>query len=177
MEGIHRSYPGRGLKLKNYEQIYKCNGCKESGIGRGYRCEQCDCNLHRECLLPKCEDNLFESSIFDFFAQLPYDRDGRRLERICYMCGKPVTGFGYFCEENYRCLHPFCHICPSSLEVDDRVVEFKLLGVDAALFSSKCLWCKKKNGLKAVLFQEIFQVGFMFLSAMYIIFMCIAAMK
>ncbi|KAK4835182.1 hypothetical protein QYF36_006464 [Acer negundo] len=145
MEGIHWSHPGRGLVLKNSEQIYKCNGCKESGIGRGYRCEQCDYNLHKECLLPKCEDNLFKSSIFEFYGQLPYDRDGRRLERICDMCGKPVTGFGYFCKEDDRCLHPFCHTFPSRLEVDDRVVDFKLLDKDAALSSSKCLWCKKKR--------------------------------
>ncbi|KAK3232203.1 hypothetical protein Dsin_004084 [Dipteronia sinensis] len=61
------------------------------------------------------------------------------------MCGKPVTGFGYFCEENDRCLHPFCHIFPSSLKVDDLVVEFKLLDKYAALSSSKCFWCKKKR--------------------------------
>ncbi|KAK1571155.1 hypothetical protein Q3G72_012703 [Acer saccharum] len=33
---------------------------------------------------------------------------------------------------------------PSCLEVDDRVVEFKLSD-KAALSSSKCLWCKKKR--------------------------------
>ncbi|KAK2654360.1 hypothetical protein Ddye_014216 [Dipteronia dyeriana] len=148
MEEIRRSHPGHELKRKSYEQIYKCNGCKEFGIGPGYRCEECNCNLHRECMLPKSEitrHNLFERLIFEFFARLPDDHDGRRLERICDMCGKPVTGFGYFCEVNDRCLHPFCHIFPSSLEVDDRVVEFKLLDEDAALSSSKCLWCKKKR--------------------------------
>ncbi|KAK0591869.1 hypothetical protein LWI29_009493 [Acer saccharum] len=147
MEGIHRSHPGHGLKLKNYEQIYKCNGCKEFGIGPGYRCEQCDFNLHRECMLPKSETTygLFKSLIFKFFARLPYDNDGRRLERICDVCGKPVTGFAYFCEENDQCLHPFCHVFPSILEVDDRAVKFKLLDKAAALSSLKCLWCKKKR--------------------------------
>ena len=41
-------------------------------------------------------------------------------------------------------LRPFCHSFPSSLEVDDRVVKFKLSD-KAALSSSKCLWCKKKR--------------------------------
>ncbi|KAK1572539.1 hypothetical protein Q3G72_034283 [Acer saccharum] len=35
----------------------------------------------------------------------------------------------------------------------------------------------KRKGLQSVLFQEIFQVGSMFLHAMNIFFMCIAAMK
>ncbi|TXG49736.1 hypothetical protein EZV62_025611 [Acer yangbiense] len=137
MGEIHPSNLDHELELKSYDKVYIYNGCKELGIGSRYRCEQCDFDLHEDCMFPKPTTHhaLFKNSTFKFFSQSP----GGHCERYCDACGKHVRGFVYHCEEQGWDLHPSCVNLPSKLEVDD--VEFKLF--DKAL--SKCLWCKKRS--------------------------------
>ena len=45
----HFSHPNHTLKLEYSEIPFKCDGCKEVGIGSHYTCAICDFDLHMHC--------------------------------------------------------------------------------------------------------------------------------
>ncbi|KAK0592095.1 hypothetical protein LWI29_013232 [Acer saccharum] len=136
MGEIHAGHPHRELVLKSYKKPYTCDGCKEPGIGSRHRCEDCDYDLHKDCMFYKSttRHDFFPNSAFKFLLQPPGHR-----ERCCDGCGKPVRGFVYHCKEEGWDLHPCCMNLPNKLKVDD--VKFKLR--DKVL--KKCFWCNRRR--------------------------------
>ena len=64
------------LKLYNNpnKKCYICNGCKEYGSnGMRYRCEDCDYDLHKDCMFikPTTTHEIFKDLVFKFFNQPP----------------------------------------------------------------------------------------------------------
>ena len=132
------SHPEHELKLKNYKKPYICNGCKGHGIGERYRCEECDYELHKDCMVtttPNSHD-FFGESTFKFYKQHPGKSNGPKI--YCDACGKRVKGFVYHCPKTNKDLHPCCHKLKKKLEIDG--VKFCLRET-----VSKCSWCKQNK--------------------------------
>ncbi|KAK4835561.1 hypothetical protein QYF36_011384 [Acer negundo] len=128
------------LELIKSIKPFKCDGCKEMGVLKSYRCEKCDFDLHKYCMFnkPITHHEFYENCTFNFFDQPP----GRKCcKRYCNACGKPVKGFVYHCKEKDLDLHPCCRNLPRKVEVDN--VEFDLR--DDGLLDKECLWCKKRK--------------------------------
>ncbi|KAK1571947.1 hypothetical protein Q3G72_025294 [Acer saccharum] len=136
MGEIHAGHQHRELVLKSYKKPYTCDGCKEPGIGSRHRCEDCDYDLHKDCMFYKSttRHDFFPNSTFKFLLQPPGTR-----ERCCDGCGKPVRGFVYHCKEKGWDLHPCCMNLPNKLKVDD--VKFNLRDK----VSKKCFWCNRRR--------------------------------
>uniref|UniRef100_A0A2N9GE35 Phorbol-ester/DAG-type domain-containing protein n=1 Tax=Fagus sylvatica TaxID=28930 RepID=A0A2N9GE35_FAGSY len=73
MGKTHTSHPEHELELKNYRKPYTCDGCKGHGFGKRYRCEQCDYDLHEDCMFttPTTSHKFFRNSTFKFYEQPP----------------------------------------------------------------------------------------------------------
>ncbi|TXG49774.1 hypothetical protein EZV62_025649 [Acer yangbiense] len=133
------------LELIKSKKPFKCDGCKEMGVLKSYRCEKCDFDLHKYCMFnkPITHHEFYENCTFIFFDQPP----GRKCcKRYCDACGKLVKGFVYHCEEKDLDLHPCCRNLPRKLEVDK--VEFDLR--DDGVLDKECLWCKKRKLIGSV---------------------------
>lgn len=113
-ELYHPAHPQhRRLKIEYCEAPFKCDGCKEAGIGLKYKCQQCDFDLHKACAVappsfvhpfyPKCE--------FEFHYQPPGPE-----RRRCDACQKDVLGFTYHCKRCDFDLHPCCANLPRVLD-------------------------------------------------------------
>ncbi|KAK2665991.1 hypothetical protein Ddye_004565 [Dipteronia dyeriana] len=134
-------------KLEPIKSIkpFKCDGCKEMGVLKSYRCEKCDFDLHKYCMFnkPITHHEFYENCTFNFFDQPP----GRKCcKRYCNACGKPVKGFVYSSEEKGLDLHPCCRNLPRKLEVYK--VEFDLR--DDGVLDKDCLWCNKRKLKRSV---------------------------
>ncbi|TXG49745.1 hypothetical protein EZV62_025620 [Acer yangbiense] len=129
----HDSHPHE-LELKSYNKSYTCDGCKEFGFGSRFRCEQCNFDIHKECVHADqiTRHDFFKNTTFKFFPKPP-----GRHERYCNACGGDVGGFVYHCEEGGWDLHPCCHSLPSKFKFD--YVEFRLHSKVLPM----CLWCDK----------------------------------
>nr|XP_023918194.1 heat shock 70 kDa protein-like [Quercus suber] len=132
------------LKLKNNcneckVDEYKCNGCKADGLGKRYRCDECDYDLHIACMhsTPTTTHKLFKDSTFKFYDQLP--RNCNKCRRDCDACGKQVKGFVYHCHEKDLVLHPCCCNLKNELEYDG--MKFRLRKTE-----SKCARCNQIKG-------------------------------
>ncbi|KAK0593275.1 hypothetical protein LWI29_034081 [Acer saccharum] len=123
------------LKLKSYNKLYRCNGCRELGFGLRFRCEQCNFNLHKECAHADqtTSHDFFKNDTFKFFSKPP----DRQRRTCCHGCGRDAIGFVYHCEDIGWYLHPCCHSLPCRLKFD--YVEFRLRN----RVTSTCLWCNK----------------------------------
>ncbi|XP_047323768.1 uncharacterized protein LOC124927407 [Impatiens glandulifera] len=139
-EITHLSHPRHKLRL-NYTNIpFKCNGCKEIGIGSHYNCSSsCDFDLHTHCAIPKpsISHPFYTECSFQFLSQPP-----GTIERNCNACEKRVTGFLYHCRKCGFDLHPCCARLPMVL-VDDHQGKVKLNLFEKV--SSKCQRCGKKG--------------------------------
>ncbi|XP_048333977.2 uncharacterized protein LOC132799164 [Ziziphus jujuba] len=137
----HASHPEHPLELKSHhEPAYKCDGCKETGFGKRYRCDLCDFDLHKDCmfLTNKTSHAFFKGSTFEFFEQPP--RQNKRCnncKRYCDACGKQIKGFVYHCQKNDLDLHPCCSNLKEVLKIDGK--EFRL----SERVDSSCFWCGK----------------------------------
>lgn len=140
----HSSHPKHELKLKNYQKPYRCDGCKEHGYGPRYRCDLCDFDLHKECMLtsPTTSHEFFQEDTFTFFNQPPRKcrkRNCSKCRRYCDACGQAVKGFVYHCEEKGWDLHPCCRKLKKKISIDCE--EFLL----REKVSQKCMWCMKRK--------------------------------
>ncbi|KAG6399292.1 hypothetical protein SASPL_140768 [Salvia splendens] len=131
-------------ELKDYNKLFKCDGCKMKGFGPRYHCAPCGRELHKECRHPKStiHHDYFGGSIFTFRRE-PYTKlvshNRRQFSKCCDACGKDVCGFSYRCEENDKDLHPCCANLEEKLLIDNTIFDLQ------SDVSSKCIRCKKKK--------------------------------
>ncbi|KAK7848169.1 hypothetical protein CFP56_005537 [Quercus suber] len=99
MSGIaeiqHYSH-GHQLKLVCNQSRFKCNGCKELGIGSCYQCKHnCDFHLHEECasLASGYITHPFFKNCHFFFHDAASQSAASTTRLVCVACGKNVQGF------------------------------------------------------------------------------------
>ncbi|KAJ9160109.1 hypothetical protein P3X46_025540 [Hevea brasiliensis] len=136
----HPSHPRHYLKLEHPSTPYFCDGCKELGFGRCYRCRNCMFYMHEECAIPSSPTyhHLFEGCRFDFYKRSPTFGD-----RICDACGKDVKGFLYHCSSRGYDMHPNCAKLPLTLSSEGVTLELKKKA------SSACQKCRILSGPKS----------------------------
>ncbi|KAJ6896535.1 hypothetical protein NC651_022669 [Populus alba x Populus x berolinensis] len=112
-EIAHYSHPQHKLRFESSEFPFKCDGCKEVGIGSRYKCTACDFDLHMQCAIPSpaISHSFYTRCSFQFFSRPPGDKP-----RICDACEREVTGFLYHCKDCGFDLHPCCAKLPMVLD-------------------------------------------------------------
>ena len=112
-EIVHSSHPQHKLRFESSEFPFKCDGCKEVGIGSRYKCTACDFDLHMQCAIPSpaISHSFYTRCSFQFFPRPPGDKP-----RICDACEREVTGFLYHCKDCGFDLHPCCAKLPMVLD-------------------------------------------------------------
>ncbi|XP_058069164.1 protein VACUOLELESS GAMETOPHYTES [Magnolia sinica] len=135
-EITHFSHPQHKLRLEYIEVPFRCDGCKEAGIGSRYKCDHCDFDLHRHCALttPSITHPFYTKCSFQFMARTPGD-----TPRFCNACEKDVGGFVYHCKLCGFDLHPCCANLPAML--DDGEVKLYLY----RKVCSSCHKCGRKG--------------------------------
>ncbi|XP_039156540.1 uncharacterized protein LOC120287616 [Eucalyptus grandis] len=132
----HRSHP-HNLKPEDSKVLFRCNGCKEDGIGLCYRCDQCKFDLHFHCAITseRMSHPCYPNCSFQFKSKPPKGK-----LRQCNACGKDVNGFFYRCQEKKGVyLHPCCAKLPKHL--DGGEVKLSLW----MAVSTPCHKCEKKR--------------------------------
>ncbi|KAJ4967451.1 hypothetical protein NE237_019300 [Protea cynaroides] len=135
-EITHFSHPQHKLRFEISEAPFKCDGCKEVGIGSRYKCNSCNFDLHKHCALP----SPFKSHIFypkcsfQFLPRTPGD-----IPRFCNACERDINGSVYHCKSCGFDLHPTCANLPSVL--DDGEVKLHLY----CKASEPCQKCGRKG--------------------------------
>lgn len=133
----HFSHPQHKLKFEYTETPFKCDGCKEAGIGSKYTCTICDYDLHMHCAIPtspSISHPFYSKCLFQFLARPPGTK-----ARYCNACRKDVTGFVYHCHLCGYDLHPCCAKLPTMLD-DGEMKLFLYRKV-----SSTCHKCGRKG--------------------------------
>ncbi|XVE67420.1 hypothetical protein DITRI_Ditri08aG0159400 [Diplodiscus trichospermus] len=132
----HFSHPQHILKFEYTEVPFKCDGCKEVGIGSRYRCAFCDFDLHFHCAIPSLSIShpFYTKCSFQFLSRPPGD-----IPRYCNACEKDVRGFVYHCKSCGFDLHPCCAKLPTVL--DDGEVKLYLY----RKVSAPCHRCGRKG--------------------------------
>lgn len=133
----HFSHPQHKLKFDYSEMPFKCDGCKEVGIGSRYKCATyCDFDLHMHCAIPSPSifHPFYTKCSFQFLSRPPGD-----LPRYCNACEKDITGFVYHCKTCGFDLHPCCAKLPMVL--DDGEVKLFLY----SKVSAPCHRCGRKG--------------------------------
>ncbi|KAG6762786.1 hypothetical protein NC652_023717 [Populus alba x Populus x berolinensis] len=112
-EIAHSSHPQHKLRFECSESPFKCDGCKEVGIGSRYKCTACDFDLHMQCAIssPAISHSFYTKCSFQFLSRPPGDKP-----RICDACEREVTGFLYHCKDCGFDLHPCCAKLPMVLD-------------------------------------------------------------
>ncbi|PON76914.1 C1-like DC1 containing protein [Parasponia andersonii] len=132
----HFSHPHHKLKFDCSEFPFKCDGCKEVGIGSRYKCSICDFDLHMYCAIhsPSIVHPFYTKCSFQFLLRPPGNSP-----RYCNACEKDVTGFVYHCHLCGFDLHPCCAKLPMVL--DDGETKLNLY----QKVSSSCHRCGRKG--------------------------------
>ncbi|XP_073526052.1 uncharacterized protein [Phyllobates terribilis] len=110
----HWGHPQHKLKMEYTEVPFKCDGCREVGIGSCYRCRLCEYDLHVLCALPYAPTlchPFYSRCCFHFLSRPPGN-----APRYCNACHKDVTGFLYHCRECGFDMHPCCAKLPLVLD-------------------------------------------------------------
>ncbi|URD90362.1 C1-like domain [Musa troglodytarum] len=113
-EITHFSHPQHKLRFEYAEVPFKCDGCKEVGIGSRFKCNLCDYDLHRQCALPSVaplRHAFYPKCAFQFLARPPGD-----ASRFCNACERDVAGFVLHCGACGFDLHPCCAALPHVLD-------------------------------------------------------------
>ncbi|KAG5143084.1 hypothetical protein JHK82_018779 [Glycine max] len=134
----HFSHKQHKLAFDYSESPFKCDGCKELGIGSRYKCSICDFDLHTHCSIPSPSlfHPFYPKCSFHFLSQPPGD-----TSRYCNACEKPVKGFLYHCFSCGFDLHPCCAKLPTVLGSDEHGVRLFLY----RKVSSACHRCGRKG--------------------------------
>ncbi|KAK7257910.1 hypothetical protein RIF29_32231 [Crotalaria pallida] len=135
----HFNHPKHKLRFEHSEFPFKCDGCKEVGIGSRYKCSSntsCDYDLHTQCAMPSqtLYHPFYKKCSFQFMSHPP-----GTTARYCNACEKDVTGFVYHCKACGFDLHPCCAKLPMVL--DDGEVQLYLY----RKVSSPCHRCGRKG--------------------------------
>ncbi|PKA48352.1 hypothetical protein AXF42_Ash020444 [Apostasia shenzhenica] len=115
----HFSHPQHQLRFEYSELPFKCDGCREVGIGSRFKCSICDFDLHKQCAAaatataPVLRHPFYRKCFFHFLPRPPGDSP-----RYCNACGRDVAGFVYHCRSCGFDLHPCCAALPHVLEAD-----------------------------------------------------------
>ncbi|KAM7479251.1 hypothetical protein LguiA_027464 [Lonicera macranthoides] len=135
-EITHFSHPVHRLQFLYTEVPFKCDGCKEVGIGSCYKCSTCDYDLHLHCAIPSpsISHPFYTKCQFQFLPRPPGP-----VARYCNACEKDVTGFVYHCHSCGFDLHPCCAKLPTMLD-DGEVKLYLYRKVSAA-----CHRCGRKG--------------------------------
>lgn len=112
-EIYHFSHPQHKLRFEYSEFPFKCDGCKEVGIGSRYKCTTCDYDLHMHCAIPcaSITHPFYKKCSFQFLSRPPGN-----VPRYCNACEKDITGFLYHCKSCGFDLHPCCAKLPMVLD-------------------------------------------------------------
>ncbi|EPS58960.1 hypothetical protein M569_15854 [Genlisea aurea] len=116
-EILHFSHPNHVLKLGHADAPFKCDGCKEAGIGAVYRCSRaCNFDLHAHCAVPSASiaHPFYTKCSFEFLSRPPGTE-----ARNCNACERRVTGFSYHCRSCGFDLHPCCAKLPMAIDGGD----------------------------------------------------------
>ncbi|KAI3446059.1 hypothetical protein Pfo_002724 [Paulownia fortunei] len=143
----HFSHPQHILKFEYTEAPFKCDGCKEAGIGSRYKCcgggggyggggGTCNFDLHTHCAIPSpsITHPFYTKCSFQFLSRPP-----GQVARYCNACEKDVTGFVYHCKSCGFDLHPCCAKLPMVL--DDGEIKLYLY----KKVSAPCHRCGRKG--------------------------------
>ncbi|PIM97557.1 hypothetical protein CDL12_05154 [Handroanthus impetiginosus] len=134
----HFSHPHHALKFDYTDVPFKCDGCKEAGIGSSYKCTAAACNfdLHTHCAVPSpsITHPFYTKCSFQFLSRPPGTE-----ARYCNACQKSVTGFLYHCNSCGFDLHPCCAKLPMVLD-DGDIKLYLYMNV-----SAPCLRCGRKG--------------------------------
>ncbi|XP_052208575.1 uncharacterized protein LOC127812230 [Diospyros lotus] len=145
-EMFHFSHPQHKLKYHYSEVPFKCDGCKEVGIGSRYKCSgnsggggACDFDLHVHCALipspPTLLHPFYTKCSFQFLPRPP-----GTIPRYCNACERDVAGFVYHCRSCGFDLHPCCAKLPMVLQ-DGHVKLYLCRKV-----GTSCHRCGRKGG-------------------------------
>lgn len=112
----HFSHPQHNLRFEYAEVPFKCDGCKEIGIGSSYKCKTCEYDLHMHCAIPTpcIYHPFYPQCSFTFMSRPPGS-----LPRYCNACERGVTGFLYHCKSCGFDLHPCCAQLPMVLDAGE----------------------------------------------------------
>ncbi|KAL2927533.1 putative nucleoredoxin 1 [Bienertia sinuspersici] len=112
----HFSHTQHKLKFEYTEVPFKCDGCKEIGIGSCYKCKLCDYDLHMHCAIPtpSIYHPFYSKCCFVFMSRPPGN-----VPRYCNACERAVSGFLYHCNSCGFDLHPCCAKLPTMLDHGD----------------------------------------------------------
>ncbi|CAO2815111.1 unnamed protein product [Amaranthus hypochondriacus] len=132
----HFSHPQHNLKIEYTEIPFKCDGCKEIGIGTCYKCNLCDYDLHMHCAIPSptIYHPFYPKCAFVFMSRPPGN-----VPRYCNACERAVSGFLYHCNSCGFDLHPCCAKLPTMLD-DGEIKLYLYRKVSAA-----CERCGRKG--------------------------------
>ncbi|KAL3843482.1 hypothetical protein ACJIZ3_000885 [Penstemon smallii] len=135
----HFSHPHHNLKSDFTETPFKCDGCKEVGIGSHYKCSSssyCNFDLHTHCAVPSATIThpFYTKCAFQFLSRPPGPE-----ARYCNACQKDVAGFVYHCKLCGFDLHPCCAKLPMVL--DDGEIKLYLY----KKVSAPCHRCGRKG--------------------------------
>lgn len=135
----HYSHP-HNLKFEYAEAPFKCDGCKEAGIGSRYKCGggggACNYDLHTHCAIPSpsITHPFYTKCSFQFLSRPPGP-----VARYCNACEKDVAGFVYHCRLCGFDLHPCCAKLP--MMIDDGEIKLYLY----KKVSAACHRCGRKG--------------------------------
>ncbi|KNA22399.1 hypothetical protein SOVF_034460 [Spinacia oleracea] len=109
----HFSHPQHKLKIEFTEVPFKCDGCKEIGIGSCYKCNLCEYDLHMHCAIPTpvIYHPYYPKCSFIFMSRPPGN-----VPRYCNACERGIFGFSYHCKSCGFDLHPCCAKLPTVLD-------------------------------------------------------------
>ncbi|RYR70075.1 hypothetical protein Ahy_A03g016591 [Arachis hypogaea] len=125
-EIYHFHHPNHKLKFEKSEIPFKCDGCKEVGIGSRYKCSTntlCDYDLHMQCETGRycnaCEKDVNGSCGYDLHpccAKLPMVvEEGevklylyRKVRSWCHHCGRKGGSWSYRSKCKSYSVHVAC---------------------------------------------------------------------
>lgn len=112
----HFSHPQHKLKFEYADVPFKCDGCKEIGMGSSYKCSICEYDLHMHCAIPgpSIYHPFYPKCSFIFMSRPP-----GIVPRYCNACERGVTGFLYHCRSCGFDLHPCCAQLPTVLDAGE----------------------------------------------------------
>lgn len=105
------------LAAADNDREFLCDGCKTVGIGKRFRCNGCDFDLHDYC--GTCPRTLASHSMHRHpltlvIRKVAADKNSL-VDRICDVCRDPVEGLFYRCKECEFDVHPLCTQLPEKL--------------------------------------------------------------